>query len=56
MSDNNAITPLEEKPLLNIFATDEDKNGTDRLEMSNFLSFGKLKILFQMRSKAVLQT
>lgn len=36
MSDNNAITPLEDKPLLNIFATDEDKNGTDLLEMSNF--------------------
>ena len=27
MSDNNAITPLEDKPLLNIFGTDEDKNG-----------------------------
>jgi|GEM_PF-1074776 len=36
MSDNNAITPLEDKPILNIFATDEDKNGTDLLEMSNF--------------------
>ena len=36
MSDNNAITPLEDKPLLNIFVTDEDKNGTDLLEMSNF--------------------
>lgn len=36
MSDNNAITPLEDKPLLNIFATEEDKNGTDLLEMSNF--------------------
>ena len=36
MSDNNAITPLEDKPLLNIFATDEDKNGTDLLEMPNF--------------------
>lgn len=36
MSDNNSITPLEEKSLLNIFATEEDKNGTDLLEMSNF--------------------
>ena len=36
MSENNAITPLEDKPLLNIFATEEDKNGTDLLEMSNF--------------------
>lgn len=39
MSDNNAITPFEEKPLLNIFTTDEDKNGTDLLEMSNFFDF-----------------
>ena len=36
MSENNAITPLEDKPLLNIFATEEDKNSTDLLEMSNF--------------------
>ena len=36
MSANNAITPLEDKPLLNIFATEEDKNSTDLLEMSNF--------------------
>lgn len=36
MSDKNAIIPLEDKSLLNIFATEEDKNGTDLLEMSNF--------------------
>ena len=36
MSEINAITPLEDKPLLNIFATEEDKNSTDLLEMSNF--------------------
>ena len=36
MSENNAIAPLEDKPLLNIFATEEDKNSTDLLEMSNF--------------------
>lgn len=36
MSDKNAIIPLEDKSLLNIFATKEDKNGTDLLEMSNF--------------------
>ena len=26
MSDKNAIIPLEDKSLLNIFATEEDKN------------------------------
>ena len=36
MGENNAIAPLEDKPLLNIFATEEDKNSTDLLEMSNF--------------------
>ena len=32
----DGYTPLEDKPLLNIFATEEDKNSTDLLEMSNF--------------------
>ena len=45
MSDNNAITPLEDKPLLNIFATDEDKNGTDLLEMSNFFERQEIMLL-----------
>lgn len=39
MNENNAITPLEENSLLNIFATEEDRNGTDLLAMSNFFDF-----------------
>lgn len=36
MSEDNNLVPYEDKPLMNIFQTQEDKNGTDVLAMSNF--------------------
>ena len=36
MNDNNAISPIDTKALSNIFITEQDKEGTDLLSMSNF--------------------
>lgn len=53
MSENNEITPFEHNILINIFLTEEDKNGTDLLEMSDFFklfiddSYEKLHSFYQ---------